>query len=339
MSTPSGTDPRLLVRRTLDLAELVAAHAPRFTDPNKRLVFGLACPPARPERGALVYARWRQAQLPARVPERAPAYEMREDVFAYEPAPAGGSRPVVAWHLNFADPRLFVAYGGRLLAQDELQVLEHPSLGSLAEWLSASADPLLRPVTEEDGVATPVLIRGAPRRCALATDPDLLEGRPLGLYGNRFGRAKPDAVRRALTVLDPPTPSNILAMAAPPGGGGGPYQAAEIHAVLLTAYTGFRAVWLESQLAAESPAVVVHTGHWGCGAFGGDKVLMTILQLLAAQLAGLDALVHHTFDAVGTEAWREGKRRFDALPRGVPIADVERAVLAMGFVWGRSDGN
>ena len=29
-------------------------------------------------------------------------------------------------HVNFADPVLFVAYGGGLLAQDEMQVVEHP---------------------------------------------------------------------------------------------------------------------------------------------------------------------------------------------------------------------
>lgn len=336
MTTASDDDAYLIVRQTLDLGELVAAHPPRFTDKNKKLVHALCCPPGEASRGTLVYERWRSMPLPERVPERVPDLTMREDVFAYEPAPPG----VVEWHLNFADPHLFVAYAGRLLAQDELQVLEHPALGSLREWLSASADRDLRfrPVTEEDGASTPVLVRGVPRRCALATDPDLLEGRPLGLYGNRFSRASADAVRRAVTVIDPPTSSNILAMAAPPGGTG-PYTDIEIRAILATAYTGFRAARLSSQ-AAETPAVVVHTGHWGTGAFGGNKVLMTILQMLAARLAGIDRLVHHTFDEVGSAAWVEGKRRLDEL--GVVrarIADVVSAVHAMGFVWGVSDGN
>ena len=39
------------------------------------------------------------------------------------------------WHPNFADKHLFGFYGGNLLAQDELQVLEHPILGSLRELL------------------------------------------------------------------------------------------------------------------------------------------------------------------------------------------------------------
>ena len=37
------------------------------------------------------------------------------------------------WHVNFADPQLFVAYGSGLLAQDELQAAEHPMLGSVRE--------------------------------------------------------------------------------------------------------------------------------------------------------------------------------------------------------------
>lgn len=39
------------------------------------------------------------------------------------------------WWVNFADPILFVAYAGRLFAQDEIQVAEHPALGHLKEKL------------------------------------------------------------------------------------------------------------------------------------------------------------------------------------------------------------
>lgn len=43
------------------------------------------------------------------------------------------SQTVHHWHPNFADKHLFGYYGGNLLAQDELQVLEHPILGSIRE--------------------------------------------------------------------------------------------------------------------------------------------------------------------------------------------------------------
>lgn len=335
MTTPLPDDaPQPIVRHTFDAAALCAASPPRFTNPHKQLVYALACPPSAPPRGTLVYSRWRAMPLPAAIPAKAPSIEMREDVFGYEPP----AQPAVEWYLNFADPHLFVAYSGSLLAQDELQVLEHPALGALCEHLRASKDPRDNPVTFEDGAATPVLVRGVERRCSFATDPDPTEGRPLGLYGNRFARAKEDAVRRAVTVLDPPAISNILAMAAPPGGSG-PYEEHEIRDIVLTAYTGFRAARIES---AESLPVTVHTGHWGTGAFGGNKVLMTMLQLLAARLAGVDSVVYHTFDQTGSQAFTDGQHRLRAIlakRADGSLDDVVGDIRRMGFVWGVSDGN
>ena len=48
-------------------------------------------------------------------------------LFDYAP----NSDDVAHWYPNFAHSCLFVAYSGALLAQDELQVMEHPILGSL----------------------------------------------------------------------------------------------------------------------------------------------------------------------------------------------------------------
>ena len=47
----------------------------------------------------------------------------------------------------------------------------------------------------------------------------------------------------------------------------------------VTLIAGFRAAVLES----DGNAVVVHTGFCGCGAFGGHRVLMAMLQLVAAE--------------------------------------------------------
>lgn len=275
--------------------------------------------------------------LPDLVPSNGTTFDLREDVFSYGP-PTGGA---FEWHVNFADPNLFVAYGSQLLAQDELQVLEHPVLASLRELLAASDDPLLRPITDEDDAPTPVLIRGVERRCALATDVDLLEGRPLGLYGSAFARATEKTIARAVTVLVPPTISNLIAMAAPLGGEGR-YTEAEIHRALWTAFTAFRAAVVDARAAGAPGAVVVHTGHWGTGAFGGNRVLMAILQRLAARIAGVDRLVFHTVDATGVAPVEEATRRLSVWAperSNVELADVLRAVHATGFVWGTPDGN
>lgn len=134
-------------------------HPPVLRVPNKRTVFEVACPPGAVHEGMCDYA-------PTPRVERA-----------------------VEWHVNFADTRLFTAYGTGLFAQDEMQVAEHPALGALREALNARRWPTL---TEECGQATPVLVRGVQRRCRVQTDANAAEGRPYGLYGNRFMMATGD---------------------------------------------------------------------------------------------------------------------------------------------------
>ncbi len=63
---------------------------------------------------------------------RITSLEVREGVYDY--ASATGVAGAVEWHVNFADPRLFTAYGTGFFAQDEMQVAEHPGLGALRGW-------------------------------------------------------------------------------------------------------------------------------------------------------------------------------------------------------------
>ena len=151
-----------------------------------------------------------------------------------------------------------------------------------------------------------------------------------------------EAIRRATTPIDPPTITNLIAMAALPGGSGR-YDLDEIAYVLRTAFTAFRAAVLESARSRGSGCpVVVHTGFWGCGAFGGNRVLMTALQVLAAEMAGLERVVFHTGDASGVAAIDAARRLFEAGPiTGSPVETREliERIHAIGFEWGVSDGN
>lgn len=323
----STLPPFCLERREYDGPSLLAAHPPRFRHPHKRAIFELLG--ERAGAGAIGYSRWRTRGLPATLPARAPAVEVRPDVFDYR-----GPSPGV-WHVNFADPSLFVAYGASLLAQDELQALEHPLLGSVREALLAEGRPAL---TEEDGQATPVLVTGVPRLCALDTGATL--ERPLGLYGNRFAAAPFDEVRAALRILDAPQPANLLAMAAP-SGGRGRYRLEQLEAVLSTAHAAFAAAADESRARWPGATVEVRTGFWGCGAFGGSRTVMVALQLLAARLAGLDRLGFYTVTQSGTVDFEEGAATLDAvLARGDGQPSVALARLAaLGLKWGVSDGN
>jgi hypothetical protein len=287
----------------------------------------------KPPRGALQLSRWTEAAPPPRRPERRPEITEHPGFFVYGQAASYGS---MHWHLNFAMSDCFGAYAGRLLAQDELQVLEHPVLASLREAANVEGFSLL---CVERGRPTPVLVCGAERRGALDTAP--ARERPQGLYGNAFAGAPTAQVLAALTVLEPPQVSNIVAIEAP-AYGSGPYHREEVELILCTAYSGFRAAVLETRRAVATTAptsrTVIHTGFWGAGAYGGDHELMALLQLLAAELAGVDELVFYTARDDGPEALDEARRRYEALPSGASAEELVRRVLALGYVWGVSNG-
>jgi hypothetical protein len=255
-------------------------------------------------------------------------------VFTYAQNPASAA---VEWHMNFADPQLFIAYGSALLAQDELQVAEHPLLGSLREALvSLGKEP---ETVDANGRPTPITISGVQRRCAIDTAPSPKEGRPRGLYGNAFARAPVEKVIAATRPLSPPTISHILAMAAP-SGGYGLYRREEIVYAVSAAHSGFSGARAESgRLAATASRTVIHTGFWGCGAFGGNRVLMTILQALAADLADVD-VVFHAFDDAGVALAERARARYERLRASTStVAQVLDALMEQRFSWGESDGN
>jgi hypothetical protein len=326
-----------LERFVFDVPALVADHPPVIHDPNKRAVFEAACPDGCVYPGELGYSRWPAFSLPERVDPAAglDGIEAVPTVYTYEPA--ADMSDAVEWHVNFADPFLFFAYGTGLFAQDEMMCAEHPILGSLVEALRERGHA---PVTEEGGAPTPVLVTGAERRCHVITAADEAAGRPRGLYGNEFSAADEAVVRAATTRIDPPTITNIIAMAAP-SYRSGRYARATIEHVLVTAYTGFAAAVAESAQLAPGAPVIVHTGYWGCGAFGGDRVLMSLVQVLAAGMAGVDRLAFHTVSEAGAAPFEEALRivRDELAPAGqIAAAEIVDRIDAMAFDWGTSDG-
>ncbi|MFO0724667.1 MAG: hypothetical protein U1E65_12870 [Myxococcota bacterium] len=307
-----------LLRVRVDSSALFAAHPPRQSHPNKQRVYQRAVPAGAIHAGAVELTRWAPMELPEGAPTHGTALEVVRDRFRYAAPPAGQ----VDWHLNFADPHVFFGYGGALFAQDEIQVAEHPVLAALRELLEAEHPGHTMTMDGKD--PTPILVRGAERRVAIDTT---------AIYGNRFARASAETIDAAVQVLKPPTVSNILAIAAP-AGGRGPYRSLEIEQILRTAYSGFAAAKRESGGAR----VVVHTGFWGCGVFGGNRVLTPLLQLLAARWAQIDALVFYAIDAAGEQNFEEARRRLPELERLAAPALIAQAT-ALRYVWGTGDGN
>ena len=327
-------EPKLINRRAFDAAQLMRAYPPRWTNENKLTAAGELLRRDDVPRGEVSLSRWRQGhRWSTRSSHKRPLITERSGFFVYgESGPPG----TMHWHLNFAMGDCFGAYAGELLAQDELQVLEHPALGSLREAANLEGFSLM---CVEDPAATPLLVAGIERRGELKTrsSPEA----PAGLYGNEFASASQATVRSAMRRLEPPTISNIVAIEAP-ACGSGRYERDEIEAILSTAVCGFRAAKLETRHLTQGRAgdarVVLHTGWWGCGAYGGDKELMALLQLLASELAEVDELVFYSVDEDGSQTLREARRKYTALPKDAAADDLVSAIWALRYEWGFSNG-
>ena len=111
---------------------------------------------------------------------------------------------------------------------------------------------------------------------------------------------------------------------------------AQLDGIVATAYTGFAAAVGESSRLWPGVPVEVRTGFWGCGAFGGNRLVMTSLQLYAARLAGVARLRFYASDDAGRADLYAGARVLDdAIAAG---GDVVERIANRDFRWGTSNG-
>ncbi len=312
--------------RTWSLAALRAEHGRPPQHRHKAALYAKLEAATRPVDGVITMARWEPVELPETRSVGRARLEVREGFFDYRPT----QPDAVAWWVNFADPSLFGFADTGLLAQDELQCVEIPALPwARAAWI---ADGLV-PLTVEGDRPTPVTVWGAPRLGHLETGP--VPTRPWGLYGNAFACAPAGPVLAAMSPMEP-NPAPILAMAAPRGHG--PYTAGTVRHILHTATTSFAAAQAATAQAGLDPSrVEVHTGWWGCGAFGGDRELMALLQLEAADLAGLSTLVFHTGESGGQAPLASARDVRSRLRDLVDVSALVQALVGRAYVWGVSN--
>lgn len=302
----------LLQRIETEASALFRAHPPKIHHRQKQAIFELAGGAMREPAGSISISRWAPSSTDAVVVGPPCAVPSLEGAFTYDTPPQ-------AWHVNFADTELFAFYGTSAFAQDEIQVAEHPLLASVRGLLLETG----RAVTREKDRPTPVLVRDVERWCAIDTH---------GIYGRRLSLATDEALGRAVRRIEPATRSNILAMVAPQGHGS--YSREQIEDILLTAITAFAAARAES-----GADVRIHTGHWGTGAFGGDRVLMAAAQVLAARAAEIRFLAYHSLDGDAAEAFAEGLQLANTIPAGTTFAAAVDRLEREAFRWGDSDGN
>lgn len=319
---------RPLTRLQLDAAELASLYPPKWKNRYKKLVNIIN---QSPHEGEIVFTRWDTVKVDRQLSwNPISKVSIHPGVFTY---PESDSTRL-HWTMNFADYVIFAFHDGHLLAQDELQVLEHPILGSLLEYLALNEDHAIF-TSDQDG-ATPILIRNVQRRIEFDTQPSMTS--PKGLYGNRFRKAPLDEIFAAVTPLLPPTRSNILALEAP-APSLGYYSRRQIVQILETAVSGFTAMCLETKIANPEAIPVLHTGFWGCGAYGGDRELMTLLQLIAASLVGVQDIWFHTVDQEGVEIVQNAFQKFKEVDGVRDLKSLLTLLESFNYQWGESDGN
>ena len=132
------------------------------------------------------------------------------------------------------------------------------------------------------------------------------------IYGNAFTKATEEQLRRAFTKVEPPENVNLIAIEAPSYGSGS-YTRDQIRFALTNCFTGFKAALIlgnkthalntrgqgfpPQRLRGAAPQrfrTIIHTGWWGCGAYGNNRQLMLVIQILAARWAQVDTIIFHT---------------------------------------------
>ncbi|MES2272599.1 MAG: hypothetical protein V4487_00205 [Chlamydiota bacterium] len=193
------------------------------------------------------------------------------------------------WTANFGDQNVFFGCLGPLLAQDEQQVLEHPALSHFYSLIKKNEQHMnIRPFVHLSASGDALLIEGAKRYGELDTSTPI-EG--LGnIYGNHFARASEAQINQALLRFEQIQESKLFVFCAPNISAnleGQPYQEDTLRELFLSAFTAFKAI------GHKDPNAIIHTGNWGCGAFGNDPKTVALLQLAAAHFSGIRRLEYY----------------------------------------------
>ncbi|EAR93859.2 poly (ADP-ribose) glycohydrolase (macronuclear) [Tetrahymena thermophila SB210] len=263
-------------------------------------------------------------------------FTYKESIYMYEKPTSALERH---WYVNFADQNLFDFYNTSLFAQDEIQVSEHPLLAHVLEKVQTlkSKYPQLAPKTYNGLTPTPILITNCHRLGTVDTQ-------GAKFYGNNFQRMTKQELQKNMKVFDKnKTVSNIICMAAM-GYKRGYYTQEQIKFTLETAYKSFYAARYITEQYNICHKCVINTGNWGCGAFGNNPECIALIQLIAAQLAGIEILVYHTFNKNGTYSFKDGQDYYQKYVlnmqgKNPKLDDIVNYIYNIKFKWGQSDGN
>ena len=320
---------KYLGKTKVSCQDLIRDYLPSFGPQRKQKAFEAALEIHKTDTGEITvsHVMGNQAEMASAVLEKKPfTLTLDKGFYDYTKAMEGED----TWFVNFADPRLFVAYDSCLFAQDEIQTLEMPLLAAFKIYIESRPIGGFAPLTKAYGNPTPYLFKDVPYWISVNTSPVLKDGSVESIYGNNFMDADDEAIEAGVRTFEGDLRCNVLAISAPDGGYGR-YTEDELTELMRTLLCSYSAVREQA-----SGRVVIHAGNWGCGAFGGNRELMYLAQMYAASVCGVDELVMHAVDeavlgrAVSLYEYMDKKMRF---------ADVIAFLHSRKYEWGESDGN
>lgn len=323
----------------LENADLMSGNTPKFSSGRKRLFFERARKvKEKALSGSMIVTRCTPdtAELESTVFKKGKT-KFKDDAGYFNYAADQSNDERYVWWMNFADPKLFGYYGGPMFAQDEIQVFEHPILGSIREYLLDGTEEGMKPwaLTLRDGqphTPTPYLIEQAPQWQKVDTTPRLPLGGMGMIYGHNFSTAPDEEVEAGIKVVDEDIRNNIMACSAIVGSGQYSYEDIEIQfKTLLCAFKSAKEISTE-----KGKKCVIHGGMWGCGAFGGNPELMLFLQICAAGVCGVDELVLH---AVDDDAYEDALDMYLDMNDEMSLDGIIMMLYDNEYYWGQSDGN
>lgn len=314
---------------SLKVADLIKNYPPKYDCQRKAQLYNKALRYHKSQRGIIKVSRWtynKDRKAPITFEKNPVEISIDNNFFRYDDSYENQK----TWWLNYADENLFGYYSSDLFAQDEIQTLEHPLLGSIVEYLDENDLQDLKTKTEEKDFVSPYLIENAPYWIKIDTSPILKDGTVGNLYSWNFVDASEEEVNAGISIIQKEIKNNIIAMAAP-SRGKGEYTKEQLTRSLETVIVAFGAAKKISN-TNKFEKCIIHTGNWGCGAFGNSKELMYLVQILGASVVGVDKLVFHSVDE---EIFNLAKNKFN----NCDVNDIIGYLQNQHYQWRESDNN
>jgi hypothetical protein len=171
------------------------------------------------------------------------------------------------------------------------------------------------------------------------------------VYGNAFAKASERQLIQACQYLPKSQTVNLIAIEAPSHGRGS-YTREQIEYILVTCYVGFKAAGIlankthalntrNQQSSSRSGnsrfRTIIHTGWWGCGAYGNNRRMILLTQILAAYWTQIDEIIFHTQTTEHQKDIDAAREFATKMLREKRIDDVIKQILQLDLQWERSN--